>query len=95
MYEYSLAITEGGTSQPVAIGTASAASTTLPMGTAVVICTVDCFCRRGPAPVATSDGTDQFIPANQMVRVAGIRSGDKLAFKTATGTGSAYITPGG
>lgn len=91
--EVSLLIGEGGTSQPVSISTTSAQSTVITGDNAVIYSSVECFIRSGSNPTALSDGTDQFIPASMFLRVR-FAAGSKLAFKTATGTGTVYITPG-
>lgn len=94
-YEYSLKALDGGTSQALAVSTTSAPSAAISAGDSVVVTpTVDVFFRKGSAPVAVSDGTDQFLLANSMYRLAGISGGEKLAFKTASGTGTVYITFG-
>lgn len=92
--EPSLSANDGGTSQTIAISTASAASTALTSDTVLIYSTINCFMRRGVTPVALSGGTDQFIASNSYLRIDNIRSGDKLAFITASGTGSVYLTPG-
>lgn len=91
--QFSVSIGEGGTSQPVAMSTTSAATATpIDADYCTVALTADAFLRAGAAPVATADGTDQFLPAG-IYRLS-ITRGHKLAFKLATGTGTAYITPG-
>ena len=92
--ENSLTINGGGTSQAVAISSTSAQSAAMNSPVALVYATVDCFARRGSNPTALSDGTDQFIPANTLLRISGIERGDKLAFKTTSASGTVYITPG-
>lgn len=91
--ELSIDIGAGGTSQVVAISATSAQSAAIASSRAVITPTVDCFVRQGSNPTALSDGTDQFLVGGQMYRVS-LTAGNKLAFKTATGTGSVYITPG-
>lgn len=83
----------GGRSQQLAISTTSARSTAVNANTCLVHATTACFFRQGrSAPTALSDGTDMFLPANVTFRVSMVK-GDMLAFKTATGTGTVYITP--
>lgn len=95
MVEYSMAAQTGGTSIKLAVSTTSAA-TTNPIGNSVVVVTPDVavFFRRGAAPVAVADGTDQLLNANQSYRLYGLNLQDKLAFITATGTGNVYLSPG-
>jgi hypothetical protein len=90
--ELSLKATAGGDSQGVAISTVSAASAAINAVMAVVTPSVDCFMRQGAAPVALADGTDQFLVGGLPYRVS-LTAGNKLAFKTASGTGTVYITP--
>ena len=99
VFEHSLNILSGGQSSSVAISTTSAQSGVFTFDAALagyVLITVDanCFVRQGVDPTALSDGTDQILLANQTYR-CWVNSGNKLAFKTATGTGTAYMTPGG
>lgn len=91
--EFHLRVTEGGTSQVVAVSTTSAQSTAINDVAHVLIYTNTAVAvRQGSNPTALTDGTDQVIPAG-LYRVA-ITPGNKLAFKTLTGTGNVYITPG-
>ena len=85
----------GGQSVSVAISSTSAQSAATTTGFATVTPTVDCFFRQGASPTALSDGTDDFLIANNKYRINGITSGNKLAFKTTSATGTVYITPGG
>lgn len=82
----------GGGSQALSISTTSAQSAAITTGSVNIYSTVDCFVRQGTSPTATSDGTDQFIPGGLLIRISGIKSGSKLAFK-ALQTGTVYITP--
>ena len=91
----SLIALAGGQSQALAISSVSAASAAITTGFATITPTVDCFFRVAAAPVALSDGTDDFLLANNKYRVTGITSGHKLAFKTSAASGTVYITPGG
>ena len=87
----------GGLSQAVSVSTTSAQSAVVASQTDPVYynvwATVECFCRMGTNPIALSNGTDQFIPAELLFRVGPIPYGYRLAFKTATGTGTVYLTP--
>jgi hypothetical protein len=91
--EQSIEANTGGTSQVVSISTTSAQSTAITTNTALVYSTVDCFMRQGANPTALSNGTDQIIPATTLLRVS-LTEGNKLAFITASGSGTVYITPG-
>lgn len=91
--ELSLVIDTGGLSQKVAISTTSAQSTALNVDYAIVTPDTVCFIRQGADPTALATGVDQILMANQSYRV-NIKRGNKLAFKTATGSGYVYITPG-
>lgn len=90
--EISLSVDEGGLSQAVAISTSSAQSAAISGKQAIVTCTTAAFVRRGSNPTALSNGTDMYLPAGTTFRLA-INPGDKLAFITPTGAGTAYITP--
>lgn len=91
--EQSLTIGEGGSSQTVAMSTTSAASTAIYAPYIVVYVSADCFARCGASPTALSNGTDQFLVGGNQYRFPWI-DGDKLALIVASGTGTAYITPG-
>jgi hypothetical protein len=84
----------GGQSAAVAISAVSAQSAAITMPSVVVTPTVDCFFRQGANPTALSNGTDQILLATNSYRISGIVSGNKLAFITASGSGTVYITPG-
>ena len=58
---------------------------------AVVMCTSDCFVICGSNPTATTSCMP--LLANVQYRLYGWNSGDKMAFITSSGTGTAYITP--
>lgn len=90
--ELSLIAATGGTSAAVAIGTSSAQSAVINAGEVTVHCTVACFFRQGANPTAVSDGTDQYLAADRTYRI-GMSPGNKLAFKTASGSGTVYLTP--
>jgi hypothetical protein len=93
LQEISLALGGPGLSQAVSISSTSAQSTAITSGSAVVTPTVECFVRYGSNPTAVSDGTDQILLAGVQYRLA-FPSGSKLAFKTVSASGTAYITPG-
>lgn len=93
--EYTLAVAAPGTSQKVTIATpGTAVPTPQALGTDVVVitATADCFFRKGSNPVATSDGTDQFLIAKNTYRIFGLLATDKLSFNGATAC-DVYITP--
>lgn len=92
--EQSIVALTGGQSAAVVISTTSAQSAAITAGSAVVAPTVDCFFRQGTNPTALSNGTDQILLAGNAYRINGITSGDKLAFITASGSGTVYISPG-
>ena len=75
----------------VAIGTTSAQSTAIEVGISNVriITTVDAHFVIGVNPTATAN--DAFIPAKAELYV-GISSGEKVALRTTTGSGSAFVT---
>ena len=91
--ENSIQILSGGQTNAVAISTTSAQSAAITEEKVLVYSTVFCFARQGTNPTALSNGTDQPIPAETLIRVP-VTSGNKLAFITATGSGTVYITPG-
>lgn len=80
--------------QSVSISTSSAA-TSAEIGSpdCYVYTNVECFVLADANPTATvAAGTP--LAANSMVRLTGLQAGDKLAFITASGTGTAYVRPG-
>lgn len=84
---------EGG--QSVSVSGTSAATTNALGGSpeCLVYSTVECFALAGSNPTATvALGTP--IPANTLIRLRGLKAGDKLAFITSGGTGTAYVRPG-
>ncbi len=94
--EYTLAVTNPGSSQKVTLAGGNVSNATaLALGTDTVVVTPtqDCFFRKGAAPVAVVDGTDQFLVAKNTYRIFGLSPTDKLAFNSAT-AGDIYITPG-
>ena len=82
----------GGQSQKVSLTTTSAQSTALQCKTVVLCSDVDCFIRQGSSPTALADGTDQFLPAYNMVRFFNYHPGNKIA-AIAASSGNLYITP--
>lgn len=80
--------------QSVALTTSSAAtSTAIGTDSVLVYSTVECFALAATTPTATvANGTP--IPALQHIRLSGLDLTDKLAFITATGTGTIYVRPG-
>lgn len=100
MYEISVNVDAGGQSTALAISTTSAQSpifvatpgTTMGGRSIVMSPTVDCFVRAGVNPTATNDGTDLFLRGGQTYRTI-VPDGQRLAFRTASGSGTVYITP--
>jgi hypothetical protein len=91
--ENSINILTGGQTNAVSISTTSAQSSAIDAEKVVIYSTVFCFVRQGANPTALSNGTDQPVPAENYLRVT-LTPGNKLAFITASGTGTVYITPG-
>lgn len=94
-FQISLVPNEGNKSEVIAISTTSAQSTALygnSNGYVNLFSDVDCFMRMGLNPTALNTGVDQFIPGGNLLRVGPIPEDFKLAFITATGTGTVYIT---
>lgn len=93
--EYSMRCPPSGdaTGQSVSISTTTAVTTNAVGGiTVVVYSDVLCFAVKGSAPTATvAAGVP--IPANTLIRLYGLESSHKLAFITATGTGTVYVRP--
>jgi hypothetical protein len=88
----SISALKGGTCQAVSISGTSAQSAAINSGRVVIYSNVDCWMRQGSNPTALSNGTDQFIPANTLLRIVDIESGNKLAF-IAGSAGTVYISP--
>lgn len=90
--DISLVPSIGATGLSVSVSTTSAQS-------AVISTTVDgyltlwsdvaVFMRQGTNPTALT--TDQYIPASQFLRIGPVAAGNKLAFITASGTGTVYL----
>ena len=83
---------EGG--QSVSASTSSVATTNaIGSDECLVLSDVACFAVTGASPTATvTNGTP--IPANQLVRLHSVGADNKLAFITASGTGTVYVRPG-
>jgi hypothetical protein len=102
MYEMSVNVGAGGTSSAIAVSTTSAQSAifvanggTSPGGTTVIVTpSVNCFVRQGVDPTATNDGTDLFLLGGQSYRI-NVADTHRLAFRTASGSGTVYLTPRG
>lgn len=74
-------------------GTTAATSNAIGGTECLVYSTHECFAVAAETPTATvALGTP--IPANTLIRLIGLRAGDKLAFITSSGTGTAYVLPG-
>ena len=77
--------------QSVSASTSSSA-TTNPIGSGdpLIYSTVECFAIAGSSPTATvANGTP--IPPQTLIRLVGVQPSDRLAFITATGTGTVYV----
>src|ERR1044071_9565625 len=96
VFEISLVVDDGGSSQKLAVPAAnSVTSAAMPAGCTHVLFTpdVDMFVRRGlGSPVATNDGTDIFLVAGNTYRST-MPAGYMLAFRAATTDGNVYISP--
>lgn len=93
-FEESTVALKGGTCEAIAVSTTSAVSSAILSGRVVLYSDVAVFFRQGSGtPTALATGVDQILPATTMLRVVDIESGNKLAFKTASGTGTVYIAP--
>jgi hypothetical protein len=88
----SMAVPNRASTASVSISTTSAQSAVLAGGNVVVMATADCFVLRGSNPTATTACLP--LVANREYRLTGIAQGERLAFITASGTGTAYITEG-
>lgn len=89
----SITADDGGRSQSVTISGTSAQSAAILVPYVIVTLTVPAFIRQGSNPTATDDGTDIYLLADVTYRI-NVQQGNKLAFKTAGTSGTAYITPG-
>lgn len=79
--------------QSVSASTSSAATTNvIGSDTALIYSTAAVFVVAGASPTATvANGTP--IPADGYIRLVGIQPTDRLAFITASGTGTVYVLP--
>jgi len=89
-YAHQAVPSENG-SQKVDVTTTSAQSSTLQSADAVVVVSALCFVTRAGTAVAN---TSMALAPNVPYRLRGIQAGEKLAFVTASGTATAYITQG-
>ena len=92
--ESSMTINSGNTSQSVAMSTTAASSTAIDADSLVIYVSADCFVRAGLNPTAVSTGVDQFLIGANQIRIEPWIAGNKLSLVMASGTGTAYITPG-
>jgi hypothetical protein len=88
----SMAVPNRASTTTVAISTTSAQSGVLAGGNVVLKSTAECFVVRGSNPTATV----LCLPllADQQYRLTGIAEGERLAFITASGSGTVHITEG-
>jgi len=83
----------GALSQTRSLSGTSAQTAALTVSRYLVWLTEPAFVRQGANPTAVSTGVDMYVPAEVWVRLGGITVGNKLAFITGGGTGTAYLTP--
>lgn len=91
--DLSIVVDSGGRSQALAISSTSAQSAAIASNYVIVTLTTAAFVRQGANPTAVADGTDIYLLADMTYRL-NVQPGNKLAFRTASATGTAYITPG-
>ena len=91
--DISVVVDDGARSQAVSISGTSAQSTDIDAEVVLVTLTTPGFVRQGSNPTSTSDGTDIYLLADTTYRL-NLKRGNKLAFNTTGGTGTAYLTPG-
>lgn len=98
MYVPQITVNAGGRSQAVSVSGVSAQSAAFSGATALFICTQPCWVRWGTNPTALGTGVDQYIPANEYVRLSLVgdatAGSGTLAIITTGAAGTAYITPG-
>lgn len=82
-----------GQSQKITVSTTSTQSAPIDSTSCTIYSDVDCYVRQGAAPVALSNGSDQFIPAGTFLRLEGITRGNKLGIIGAA-AGTVFLTPG-
>lgn len=76
---------------PVSMSTTSAQSAALAAGDYVCVVTVACCILRGANPTATTSCLP--LAPNEATILRGIQNGEKIAFITPTGTGTALLHP--
>lgn len=91
--DLSIIVDEGARSQAIAISSTSAQTAVINSEYAIVTLTTAAFVRQGSNPTATNDGTDIYLQGGAAYRL-NVKRGNKLAFRTASETGTAYVTPG-
>jgi len=91
--DLSIVVDEGGRSQALAISSTSAQTQAINAEYVIVTLTTAAFVRQGDSPTATNDGTDIYLQGGAAYRL-NVKRGNKLAFRTASETGTAYITAG-
>lgn len=80
--------------QQVSVSTSSAATTNVIADLdPLVYSTVECFAVAGTGTPTATVAAGTPIPALTLIRLTGIQPGDRLAFITATGTGTVYVCP--
>ena len=92
--QISIVVDDGGKSQAVTISSTSAQSAVINDDQVLVTLTVPAFVRKGANPTALGTGVDTYLMADVTYRLA-VPRGQRLAFITQGGSGTAYITPGG
>lgn len=95
----SLAVPSSASGRALAVSTTSAQSVTLTGGNVVVKSDVECFVTRGTNPTAvvpTTGGTlgGVLLVAGAQYRLTGVKEGERLAFITASGSGTVYYAEG-
>ena len=92
--------TAGGANKKFTINGTSAQSQAITSSFALVTPSVDCYFREAANPTAVAPVTDGALGDNLLIagnqyRIAGITSGNKLAFITTGATGTVEVCPGG
>ena len=90
--QLTIAVPDRAITQAVSVSGTSASTSVLSGSAAVILPTVDCFVIRGESPTATTSCLP--LLGGNMVRVSGMRQGEKLAFITSGATGTVYVTEG-
>lgn len=103
--EVSVKLDGGGNGAKVAISGTSAQSAAISLkstpvsggadarDSVLIYATIDCFVRNGTNPTAVVD-TDIPLIGGNMVRLSGIKDGEKLAFISSGAVGSVWVYPG-